>query len=384
MSEVTDLQELRKKKRKKQRRKRLIICLLVFVVLFGIYALRDQLNITAFTDFIADQFRGESGKKGFPVSMNGANPDRMTLWGSDICVLTDVGVLGFGDGGGSKFNLQHGYNQPTLRTSSNRALLYERGGKKLRLDSKSKTIAEKTLEEAIFTAALSAKNDIAVATSSERYASEMTVYNSKFEEKFTWSTPDLQIIAVAFSPNSSQVAVSCVSAEGGQYTSTVIIFKQNGTEVGRSEFKGTLIYNLEYKDGSHLIAVGDNLTAQLNGSGEKKNEYQYGDDALVLYAGGDKTVLILGDYSYMKSSRMVVLDNKCGVTLEVPLDKQARGAAYIDGKAYVMTDRNVLCYNDKGELLKSYDTSSDSLQFLVKGKEIYILTLTEIQKITTD
>ena len=35
--------------------------LLVFVVLFGIYALRDQLNITAFTDFIADQFRGESG-----------------------------------------------------------------------------------------------------------------------------------------------------------------------------------------------------------------------------------------------------------------------------------------------------------------------------------
>ena len=49
-----------------------------------------------------------------------------------------------------------------------------------------------------------------------------------------------------------------------------------------------------------------------------------------------------------------------------------------------MTDRNVLCYNDKGELLRSYDTSSDSLQFLVKGKEIYILTLTEIQKITTD
>ncbi|MBP3381127.1 MAG: hypothetical protein J6L00_00655, partial [Clostridia bacterium] len=214
----------RSKKRRQKRRKRFILrwiaVLAVAALVATVVRYWDKLSPETLVDSIGDFFAGES-EGGFPIDISGNRIYQLESASNGIALLSDTHMAMYSNKGSEVMRRTHAFADPMLRIAGKYVLIAERGGKRLQLETRAKTVITHTTKYDIITAALHTNGDVAVITAAEQgYNARLTVYKKDGTVLYERLCSTL-LSDVAFSPNGKHIAVAAISAAQGAIRSVV-------------------------------------------------------------------------------------------------------------------------------------------------------------------
>lgn len=162
--------------RKRKKRRRQLIKFTAFMFIVGtavmLYSKRDvwfpKLEGIG-SRFQSVKSNGELAEGNFPLSISGGIDYQTGNLNGYLAILSDAYLYIYNDNGELYEERQHAYSNAMLQTAGKKAMVYESGGNRFRVESRSKIIYSKKLEDNIIFARLSDDGRAAVITSSETY-----------------------------------------------------------------------------------------------------------------------------------------------------------------------------------------------------------------------
>lgn len=383
MGQLTELEPVRKKRKAKKLLRRIILLTIIFTCLMVAAILWKEIKEIDVRTKAEDYYASLGSGPGYPISVPGGLVKNIIPIGDQIGVLDDVGMYTYNGNAKQVQHIQHNYNNPVVKSGGGKTLLYDRGGNRLRVDSKNKNYFNKTYDHTIVYADISEGGNLAVATGSNEYVGQILVYNDKFEEIFKWLSSESHILNIALSPNKEMMAVGCIETVGGEITSSVLIFKFSAKDmVAKLVLPGETILSLEFKENGKIYAVTDKGISKISANGNVETKLDF--EGVPIYAfdnnPGTNMAVILGDFKEERALTAYSLDGN----LDVRGSKVFYEPIYaikVDALGLVLTlEEEILCYNPKMEETdKLAERDVKSLQML--DKNIYFATSSEIKKI---
>jgi WD40 repeat protein len=314
-----ELPEYRQKReerlRQKRRRRRRIIAaaVLCFIALY-VGVNWDKFSPSSIAGSFGDIF-GSFGTDGFPLTVASGDFKYAQPVGSNIAVLTDTSVLFYNQSGSLLAQRQHGMSSPCIAASGGKAVVYDRGGKTFRIETRFDEPYTGTMDQQIISAGICSSGRVCIVTGSSNYLGELTVLNADYEKIFKWYSSKGHILTAALSPDGKRLAAVVLSAQSGVYHSVVYVFDLGKKDpIAAVNYDSTMLFSLSWEQSDSIVAVGDTQAVFLTGSGAKRAAYSYGDNELRAYACcGGTTALAFRQYSSGASSQIVSLSQSGAV-----------------------------------------------------------------------
>lgn len=325
----------------------------------------------------------ESDAAGFPISVNGLSVKQIGLMGGQIAVAEDASFQLYNSSGSHRYTIDLNYSAPVFITEGNRALIYDRGGNRMKICNRGGEIGSREVDGQILTCGLGGGHS-AVATLSDSATSILTVYDSNLlKEVFVWKTASY-ITRLALSPNGRYVAVAVVNNDSGDIYSEVSVFDTKSTEpLFTNRYAGETILDLRFQNSSDILVVTDRSISGISGRDQLafRTEFEYGSLSEVACTDNGNTALLLSKVSDGKDY-VILYDKEGHLIQEFPIDSNARGLALSNSTVFVLYEDKLQRFSSSGKNItpEELEVQSNSIQVLAKGKTAYVLTSEEIQK----
>ncbi len=362
---------------------KIIAVIVVLVVLIVIAAAKvGNITIASVGDSVQASVSGLSSGDGYPYAIQNSDVSDMSITNSDIVLVYDDAVRIIDSTAKNISEISHSYSHPIVDCNSSRILLYDIGGKSFRLQSKTRVLYENTLDHMILTGAIGKDGSVAIASRTSGAESMLTVYDSRNREVFKWECSKEQIVACDVSDNGKTYACAVMSVDNGSIYSKLYLFKKNSSEAYASfEYTDSAIAKIDFLSNESLMVLGNDFCQVIKGNELKEDINVSINTPSMLYISENNTaMLVLSKYS-STTEKIVEVYDKAGNKL---YDFDVNGiikAISTDGKfATVLTDKNVLIYNRKGELCADYDVSSDASDVIVSSRYTYIYFADKIEQ----
>ena len=283
-----------------------LICMLVMVVLIiaAVMAVGSGLLGTSIamlgdmTDSIS-LYLNRAGA-GWPANTGIRTPTQVEPLAGGFVEMDNEDVAVYSAYGAKIRTIQPGYARPALAVGNTRFVLYNRAGKELTVQSRTRQLYAKSFNNAIMLCEMAQNGTLAVVTESDRYAAEVMVYDASFSgDPFTWklTSTDGTPIALSFATDNHRFAAATVAARDGQLRTTVRMMNTNSDTAGPFYVAdtGSVILKLKWISSSRVLAVFDTYAAIINVSdGTESARYDYGGATLQSVSiGGRSTALLL-------------------------------------------------------------------------------------------
>ena len=326
-------------------KKRVITLIITAVIILSVIIFSVATPTGPF-EYIENKVRTFGGED-FPAELSGSELYDGYASGSVIYTLSDTHAEIFSKSGKNILSRQHDFNSPVLSTSSQRAIVYDAGGKILYVYNYGDVVDEFTMKKEIYCADISRNGTIAVATKSDGYASEVQVISKSGKVKFVWYSATEIVNNIALSNNGKRLAVSTVDTSGGNFKSKVYVFKYSKAKpIYEFTYEGSVVYSLNTLSSSRFSVVTDKTVdfIKWRGGSRVQHENQY---TLNLYrVCSGKNIAVLGN----KSNNTVRVFNKKGeVTSEFEFLGAVTDIYYCDGRIFILSDGYLYTLNKQGE-----------------------------------
>ena len=377
MGQLEDIERLRKKRNRRQNLKRLGAFLLILAIFFGGWFLWERIKETS----LAEQFAGglaELGSgSGYPMEFSGATIRQMESMGNVLLVLTDTHLHIYNKNGKLVREVQHNYSNPVMKCSGSRIILYDPSSKLLRVESKSKTVKEMHFEEPVLFAVLSAKNDLAVITNTQRFLGQISVYDHSLEEAvFSWKSAENYLYGAAFSPDGKSICVSSIQVSAGDLVSSLTMYRlDEESPFAQRQYVDEVIHNLCYQNGELQVLTGQTAD-YYSESGKVKASFFFQNESLRTFCvkGEKVSALVLGDYREFKSVKLSILGDSGEETGTVSLRSPVEAIDVSGSRTALLADGHITICNAKGELVKEFSPDQDVLFLSLSGGHLYYAT----------
>ena len=219
---------------------------------------------------------------GWPQQTGVAELEQMAPLTGSFVELGDEGCVVWSRTGKKLNSIQSGYARPALAVGNTRFVLYNRAGKELTVQSRTRQLYAKSFNNAIMLCEMAQNGTLAVVTESDRYAAEVMVYDASFSgDPFTWklTSTDGTPIALSFATDNHRFAAATVAARDGQLRTTVRMMNTNSDTAGPFYVAdtGSVILKLKWISSNRVLAVFDTYAAIINVSdGTESARYDYG------------------------------------------------------------------------------------------------------------
>ncbi len=310
---------------------------------------------TGIGDFITGvKYSLSSGE--YPVSLVGGDSLLSEKQGSLIYTLTDTNLEVYSLGGKNALSSAHGFSSPVMKTSPTRAVVYEQGGKGLKLYGMDKLILSESYDDNIISAGLSRSGAYAVATTSKDFASRVTVYSKNSKMLFEWSSSVEIVSDVALSPMGNKLAVSVFSSQNGQYISKVYIFGFNSaTPLHTTEYQGKLIYSISARSNSGIFCVYNGGMDFISWGRFKESKFTT-DYEVRMYRGTNNICALASSRSNDKKDTKITAFSSGGKQLfEISWKQSITDFAVMGDKILILSDTSVYLLDKNGNILKKGD-----------------------------
>ena len=357
--------------------------LLVALVAAAVIYLTGVVNtsVMALEDF-ADTVRiALMPERGFPQQTGAGEVYQVGQMGGSFVVLGTDGCTVFSQGGAKLNTISTGYARPALAVGKNSFVLYNRSGRELRVESRTRELYTRQTDGNLFLCALSDGGELAVVTDDVRLFARLTVYDSSRSEVLNWSltTTEGVPLRMDFSSDGTQLAVAAVTARDGQMVSNLYLLNLRAGEpqLLASE-EGSTPLALEWQSNSRLLAVYDSHAALYgsDGSAQARREFGGATVAAVSAANGGTAIL----FGSGQSSSALLLDGALNIQYEgvVPT---AHGITRGTDAVYLLCDSSVECFALDGTYQWSVQLGARP-QAMLAGAELCVFTENMVQRIT--
>ena len=381
----------RKPKRKitidiKNTKKLKLVAIIVVVLLLIMLAAAQFGGVTFSTisDSVRTFFAGLGSGDGYPYQISGMVIGDATVTNSDLVLLYDDSVKVLDTTAKELSSISHKYDHPVMQSNSGRVLLYDEGGNKFKVQSKTRTLYEKETKYMILTGALGKDGSVAIATRAEDAQSMLTVYNSKEKEIFVWKCAKENIISCDVSDNGKLIAVSVLGVENGSVYSKVYIFdKKNDSPKASFTYQDSTVSSIRFLSNETLFVLGNNVCSVIKGEKEEKINVSVNTPNMIHISDNNTAVLVLSKYSSTTQKLVNVYDKSGRELFSNEIDGLVKSVS-TDGKYVgVLTDNNVQIYNMKGERVGSANVNTDAEKVIVSGRNTYVYSADKIEKFSS-
>lgn len=383
ITEVPTPKKRRKRKHSFWRRVLVIAVLAVCVYILANVTLLTPANIIQFVNDTVALAR--AGEGSYPVDVSEFNIVSTAMDRDRLVLLTDMSVVCYTSSGAQLYSRQHGFSSPRLSSAKDRSLIYDSGGTSLKIESAGKTLLEEALDNTILAADLSDSGVYAVATESEGYNAEVSVYSRGFvRQSFKWYTSDQEVVAVKVSPNGKLCAVATIAAEGGRLKSYLYLFDIRRVEqLAKLEYNESLLLDISFKGNSSVTVVGDTLVSFVEiDSPDNRKDISFGNLSLeAFYNGDDSGVAVsFSRHGDPGSGKTVMYDPKGNILFDAERDTKVTSLYVTRQYVTELSVSRISMYDKTGKLVRSEETGIDSYRVFEYNKNIIALGNSRVEK----
>lgn len=377
----------KKTQRKLPRSVFLFRAFLIFIVILMLVVIAAEsfANVTFsnVSDSLSAYFETLGSGDGYPYTLNAVSVKAMDTSGSDILLLTDKNLTVLDKTAKTRSAFQHTYASPRMASNNGRTVVYDRGGKSFRIQSKKEVLYETSLSQPITVCNIGKSGNTAIATFGTAEKSVLTVYNSSFSQIFKWNAATEYIVAVALSPNGKSVAVAAVSADTGEIYTKINIFDFDKNEpVGTFVYNGVTIVDLIYTKRNVLVAVGDKLIGVIKNNTVREADISYDAGELSRYAYNSENgtfAVFLSKFGGNSSGELRFYGSDASLVFSKDINNNVRwidcGSKFIS----VLQDGYIRYFTLSGKDEGRLDTKNDAQSVYISGNDTYILAVSEIR-----
>ena len=386
MAQLTDFQLARRRRARKKLIRNLLMMagfgLVVFLCLILIQEAGKVDIKTAYNDVKAEM--GTGG--GYPVELPGGKLLQLEGAGGDtLMLLTDTNLYSYNGTGKQMLNQQHGMANQRMITSSDRTLLYDQGGLKVSLYSKSGLVNSMESDFNIYTGDIASNGNFVLATQSDTHLAQVTVYNKEMQWFYRWRSSDRPIISVSLSDVRDEMVVGCVDVSGGSYLSSISRFLlSTDKELGQVELPGELLLQVDYAGGNLVRAISDQKVTHFSADLKKQAEYSYGNRELNRFAVDESGMaLVFGSSVGAQQYEVVALDLHLKESARITVDYEPVDVKLDSRYIYLEGQDAVEIYSRLTGTLMARLTASSIYGMEPFGERLYYATTTNLDMVVT-
>lgn len=326
---------------------------------------------------------GSASGASMPVEIAGTSVKETFTVGDNVGVLTDGNVALYAKNGKQLLSYAHGMTDPIVKAAGRRFLLYDRGGTKLVVRMRDKVLFEKEFDYKIISANISSGGWITVVTAAQRYASQLHVWNSAYDEEiFTWSSSGEYIICSAADSGSKTVAAATLTANAsGQMVTTVHIFTTEAAiELGKKDFSGEAAVSLEYNSSGNVKIICDSMAAVVDRSGNVIGRYDF-DRKLISCVNAHGTsgmALVFDRYTEARATDVTFIGSRGEQVKTVSVSGKFLCANGNSSHAAVYCDGTATVFDYSGNKTAELTSEQDALLILLTKESVFAVTRDEI------
>lgn len=377
MAEIKNFDKYRKKKTHKKFFIRLLIFIIICSIGFSIYIFRKSPFISSVKNFFTNGIIELKKGDGYPVYLPGGTSLDLKNDGNDVILLTDTDLIFYNSTGLLIRQIKHGAENPKIDTANNKVLVFDRGGKTISVESKTKTLFSKTCDKKIITASISDNGYVAVVTESGRYMSELTVYDiDRDNQIFAWWTTEQTICDVDFSNDNKKIAVASIGTSNGQIASSITSFYLDSEQPSfKVDFIDTLIINVTFKDKNNITAIGDNKLISINSEGAVLNQADFSNEEFIGYTNpkGKYSVLLLKDFTRNNNYFVRIFDSYGKLIAEKSYSEEIDKVSCDNSRVIASSQKTLKVIDMTGKELSSIDTDTAIYKVIQTGSDAYVL-----------
>jgi len=378
-SNVHDISGPRRHKIKKRNIQKFIGFMTILVLALGLYVSRDRW--VPKTNESDDPIAGKEISNGnFPLSVTNGVDYQSCPVGKGFALLSDTRLYMYSTDGELLDTRANSYPNMILKPGNNRALLYEQSGYNFKIESRGKTIYEKSLDNQIILAAISQKGFVAVITSSDRYVCELKVYDADGDEIYSRGCVE-RIMDVSFNSDSSGCYILSVNASEGKIFSTVTAIDFKSTDdLWRSSPLDTCCISSFAAGDNGLFLLGDTSCAFYNSEGLRTYEFTYKSSLIDTSFCDGKSAMLFESKESRKTTLVLFGEPDLDPT-EVSLYNTVQSIYADENAVYVLGENSLDAYSYKGKHLKSVELKDVFSDFYKLDKYIMLLGYNKIDRI---
>lgn len=368
-SQKIDIAKIEQMRRKRIARKRrfmaviVVIIALVIAYFTGIYGA----SLALLGDVVDTMYSAINRGAGWPIKHTVANMQAAAPLAGGVAILGETDLTIYSPTGKLLRNMQHGYGNAEISVSNTRVCLYNRSGKELKIESRSRTLHKATYEQSVLLAKMAENGSYAVVTESAGYKTEMAVYNSLFDVVLQWYSAEDMPITLALDRTGKSVAAGCITTFDGGLNSIIYMFKVGeDTPVAEITTQDTIPLKMEYLQNGDLAVVYDSYAAVYSAKdGTQVAWYDFLGKSLQSAEISNKelTLHFAGDVQDA-AAQVVLLDKTLTPLATMAINEKVQNITLTRQNIFAVLPQSVITYNLEGTLIAQTPLTSQGFEIL--------------------
>ena len=368
---------------RRQSRKKKIKAISSFIVVILIVGLFLQILFPAGVGEWIKIKTAVMGTGRFPITLKSTETVNTVAKDSYYYVLGNTHISAFSNSGKELFSFEHGFENPVLKTSASRSLVYDQGGTNLYiLNIKGESFPLVT-ERPILTAAVSDKGNFAVATTSKKYTSEVLVYDKEGKTIYEWYSAKDIVNAVALSSNGKKLAVGTLNIENSKFISklSVLDFK-SATPKYTETFEDTKIRRIDSSFSATFAVVTDKKIKTYRWANFKSKVAENNYDVMFFDSFKNGYIAVFARENDKTDNRVVVLNKRGKIKFQFTISGTISDIAVQGHHIYCMSETEISIIDDEGKTVKKTSCGFGGKNICVLSSDsVAVITDNQIQKI---
>lgn len=337
-------------------KKRRMIVISLCLLLVAAFVIVLTIIPTSFGEFIENTVAFSGSGSGFPVTLGGGSISDVLSGDNCFIVASQTNVSGYNNSGKEVFSYQHGYEIPVVKNSPARFMLYSQGGTEYSVYNFNKNLYTQKTDNPILAANLSRNGYFAVATQSDSYTSQVTVYDDDAKQIYKWFCSDYIINDLVLSADGETLALSVFNTQNGVYNSKIYILKyDSATPVKLFEFNNDLIVSLRNFDSNGFYAVFGNKTEFIKWKSFESTAETFEKNIIFSRGDSDNSVIVTCREANVNDNTVYIFDDKGTQKGSFEFSSEINDIILKGKYIYILSDRKIYVYNLKCEKLNTKD-----------------------------
>lgn len=328
-------------------------------------------------------FLSATGSGTYPIEFESSNTDNVVAKSNYYYVLTDSEIMALSSGGKVIFSYNHGFENPVLKTSATRALVFNQGGNDAVIFNLNKVCSNVTTEKEIINAAIGEDGTYALVTSADSYIAAVNVYKKNDKLIYQWYSSNDMVNNVAIAPNGKKIAVSTLTSDVAGFNSKLMIlnFKSAAAEFTK-EYSGEIIYNLNSRSSRGVAVATANTYDFIRWSKYTSKEYKNEYNLQMLRESEKGTLLVYNRENDKTDNRIVIMSNKGEVKSELQFSGIITDIALKNNHIYCISDTKAYILDTAGKIVRTADCGFGAVRFaVISQNEIAVVTDNQINRV---
>lgn len=323
---------------------------------------------------------GALAEGNFPLTISGNTGYQAKFVNNTLFILHDAYLDLYSIHGDSEDSRQHTFQNAAISAAGKYVLIYEREGSSFRVDTKSKNIYSKTLDDNIISGTISETGKVALITESSAYACTIVVYDETGKRIYQRNCIE-RVVDVTFHNDGEGCCFTSIDAENGVIQSTVtsVMFHQVDTQ-WTSLPLDTLVVNAGFSSEDILCVIGNTLCAYYSKTGEVLGTYNYNGTLIHASIENGRTALIIQDDQKRQTS-LVLLDRSVNSPKVVPVEADSEYVSVVDGDAIVMENGTITSYDFSGSPIATVKLEGSYTSFIKQDGYIFLLGYNQVDRV---